>query len=166
MHYESVEWFPDGQKLMFTGNDPGRRTRTYLQDVGGAPMPVTPEGVAATRVSPDGKYVTTVADGKLNMLPVSGAEPKPAVDIQPGESVLRWSADGRALFLRQMVGRTAVKINRLDLASRREQPWKELKPADPVGVRISDVVITPDGTAWAYSFQRDIDTLYLVGGLK
>jgi hypothetical protein len=80
--------------------------------------------------------------------------------------VLRWSADGRALFLRRMVGRTAVKINRLDLASRREEPWKDLRPADPVGVQISDVVITPDGSAWAYSFQRDIDTLYLVGGLK
>ncbi len=38
MHYERVEWFPDGQKLLFTGNEPGRRMRTYLQDVrGGAP---------------------------------------------------------------------------------------------------------------------------------
>jgi hypothetical protein len=152
---------------LFTGNEPGRRTRTYLQNVGGgAPLPVTPEGVPATRVSPDGKYVTAVDGAKLNVLPIAGAEPKAAVDIQPGESVLRWSADGRALFLRQMMGRTAVKINRLDLASRREEPWKELKPADPVGVQISDVVITPDGTAWAYSFQRDIDTLYLVGGLR
>ncbi len=39
--------------------------------------------------------------------------------------MLRWSADGRFLFLQQIVGLTAVKINRLDLASRREELWKE-----------------------------------------
>jgi hypothetical protein len=26
--------------------------------------------------------------------------------------------------------------------------------------------VTPDGNAYAYSFQRDIGTLYLAGGLK
>ena len=59
-----------------------------------------------------------------------------------------------------------MKINRLDLATGREEPWKELKPADPVGVQIGEVVMTPDGNAYAYSFQRDICTLYLAGGLK
>jgi eukaryotic-like serine/threonine-protein kinase len=167
LHYERVEWFPDGQKLLFTGNEPGRRLRTYVQDVrGGSPAPVTPEGVAAARVSPDGKYVTEVAGGTLNLLPIAGGEPKAAVDIQPGQSVMRWSADGHFLFLRQLVGLTAVKINRLDLGSRREEPWKELKPADPVGVQIYDVVVTPDGNGYAYSFQRDICTLYMVSGLK
>jgi len=167
MHYGRVEWFPDGQTILFTANQPGRRPRTFMQDVrGGQPKPVTPEGVTATRVSPEGKYVTVAADGKLSILPIDGGEPKAALDIQPGESVMRWSADGRSLFLRQMVGLTAVKINRLELASRREELWKELKPADPVGVQIYDAVITPDGNAYAYSFQRDICTLYLASGLK
>jgi WD40 repeat protein len=167
MKYDRVEWFPDGQKLLFTGNQAGGRVRTYTQDVrGGGPIPVTPEGVPAARVSPDGKYVTAVAGGKLDVLAIAGAEPKAALDIEAGESVLRWSADGRVLFLQQMVGLTAVKINRLDLASRREELWKEIKPADPVGVRIIDVVVTPDGNAYAYSFQRDIGTLYLASGLK
>jgi eukaryotic-like serine/threonine-protein kinase len=167
MHYERVEWFPDGQKLLFTGNETGGGIRTYLEDVhGGAPMPVAAEGVTATRVSPDGKYVTAVAGGKLNLLPMAGAEPKAALDIEAGESVLRWSADGRFLFLQQMAGPTDVKINRLDMASHREELWKEIKPADPVGVKIVDVVVTPDGNAYAYSFQRDIGTLYLASGLK
>ncbi len=167
MHYERVEWFPDGHTLLFTADRPGRRPRTFMRDVrGGQPKPVTPEGVTATRVSPDGKYVTVAADRKLSLLPIDGGEPKAALDIQPGESVMRWSADGRSLFLRQMVGLTALKINRLDLASRREEPWKELKPADPVGVQIYDAVISPDGNAYAYSFQRDIGTLYLASWLK
>jgi hypothetical protein len=76
------------------------------------------------------------------------------------------SSDGRYVFLRRNEGPTVVNINRLDLASGREVPWKQLKPADPVGVEIGEVVLTPDGNAYAYSFQRDISTLYLAAGLK
>jgi Tol biopolymer transport system component len=172
MHYERVEWFPDGQKLLFTGNEPNRPMRTYLQDIrGGAPMAITSEGTTAAHVSADGKYVTSVMKDKLSLLPIAGAPSKPGIatqviDVQPGDSVIRWSADGRSLFLRQNEGLTAMKINRLDLASRHEEPWKELKPADPVGVQIGQVVMTPDGNAYAYSFQRDICTLYLAQGLK
>jgi Tol biopolymer transport system component len=167
MHYESVEWFPDGGRLLFTGNQPNRPARTYMQDIrGGAPTPLTAEGTVASEVSPDGKYVTAVAGTKLSLVPIAGAAAKPAVGIAAGESVVRWSGDGRALFLRQDEGRTAVKISRLDLASGHEEQWKELKPADPVGVQIREVVMTPDGNAYAYSFQRDISTLFLAGGLK
>jgi hypothetical protein len=167
MHYERVEWFPDGEKLLFTGNEPNRPLRTYLQDTrGGAPTPLTPEGTPAMHVSPDGKYLTAVVAGKLNLIPIGGAAPRPAVDVQAGESVVRWSADGSSLFLRQNEGLTAAKINRLDLTSGREEPWKELKPADPVGVQVAQVVMTPDGNAYAYSFQRDICTLYLADGLR
>jgi dipeptidyl aminopeptidase/acylaminoacyl peptidase len=167
MHYERVEWFPSGDKLLFTGNEPGRRIRTYTQDLhGGKPQAITQEGVAASRVSPDGKLIADTTSGKLTLRPVAGGEPKAPIDIQAGESVLRWSADGRYVFLRQNIGLTAARINRLDLAGRREEPWKELKPADPVGVQIYDVVVTPDGGAYAYSFQRDICTLYSASGLK
>ena len=167
MHYERVEWLPGGQKLLFTGNQPNRPMRTYLQDIrGGEPTPVTPEGMPARHVSPDGKYVTAVVGDKLNLIPIAGAAAKPAVAVEAGEAVVSWSADGRSLFLRQNEGLTAVKINRLDLASGHQELWKELKPADPVGVQIYNVVVTPDGNAYAYSFQRDISTLYLAEGLK
>jgi Tol biopolymer transport system component len=167
MHYERVEWFPDGQKLLFTGNEENRPTRTFLQDArGGVPVPLTPEGTSASRVSPDGKYVTAVRGGKLNLLPIGGAALRPAIAVQPGDMVVRWSADGRYLFLRQDQGLTAAKISRLDLASGREEPWKELRPADPVGVQMRQVVMTPDGSAYAYSFQRDICTLYLADGIE
>jgi Tol biopolymer transport system component len=167
MHYDRVEWFPGGEKLLFTGNQPNRPLRTYSQDMrGGAPIPLTPEGMPAMHVSPDGKYLAAVVDGKLNLIPIGGAAPKPPLAVEAGESVIRWSADGRYLFLRKQERPAAVKISRLDLATHREEPWKELKPADPVGVEIGEVVLTPDGAAYAYSFQRDISTLYLAKGLK
>jgi len=167
MHYERLEWFPDGQRLLFTGNEPGRPSRAFIQSLsGGKPVPITPEGTPALRISPDGKYITATAGGKLNMFPVSGGDPKTVAGIEPGESVIRWSRDGRSLFLRRSEGPAAVKIQRLDITNGRKEAWRELKTPDPVGVQIGQVVMTPDGSAYAYSFQRDISTLYLAKGLK
>jgi hypothetical protein len=61
---------------------------------------------------------------------------------------------------------SVLEINRLEVATRRKEPWKELKTPDPVGVQIREAVITPDGNAYAYSYQRDISTLYLADGLR
>jgi hypothetical protein len=52
------------------------------------------------------------------------------------------------------------------VATGRKELWKELKTPDPVGVQIIQVVMTPDGASYAYSFQRDITTLYLADGLR
>ena len=54
----------------------------------------------------------------------------------------------------------------MDVATGQRTPWKELATPDPVGVQIRNAVITPDGKWYAYSYQRDIATLYLAEGLK
>ena len=167
IHYERVEWFPGGDKILFQGTEPNRRPRTYVQHVnGGNPVPLTSEGVSASHVSPDQKYVTVVAAGKLSLLPIRGGDPKPIAVLEPGESVIRWSADGRSLFLRKSDGPASMEIERLDLATGRRQPWKQLQAPDSVGVQIAQIVMTPDGKSYAYSFQRDTSTLYLAEGLR
>jgi len=166
MHYERIEWFPDGQRILFTGNEPDRPTRTFSQDLnGGKPVPVTPEGTIAARVSPDLKYVTVAQGGKLNLLPIAGGPLKPIADLEPGESVVRWSADGRSLYLRKATEPSVLRITRLDVASGKRELWRELKTPDVVGVQVGDIAITPDGSSYAYSYQRDIVTLYMAKGL-
>jgi len=167
MHYDRVEWFPDGQRILVTGNEPGRPTRTFSQALsGGNPSPITAEGTTATRVSPDGKSVTVTQDGKLNLFPVTGGALKPVADLEPGESVIRWSGDGRYLFLRRLVEASVLRISRVEVASGRREVWKELKTPDPVGVQMLHIALTPDGNSYAYSYQRDISTLYMAEGLK
>ena len=167
MHYERVEWFPDGQRILFEGSEPNRPARTFVEDInGGKAIPLTPEGVVARRVSPDQKYATVVAGGKLSLFPIQGGDRKLIASLEPGESVVRWSSDGRYLFLRKLDGPAALEINRLDVATGRNELWKELKTPDSVGVQIVQVVMTPDGASYAYSFQRDISTLYLADGLQ
>jgi tRNA A-37 threonylcarbamoyl transferase component Bud32/Tol biopolymer transport system component len=167
MHYERVEWFPDGQRILFEGSEPNRRARTFVQELNGKkPAPLTPEGVVATRVSPDQKYATVVAGGRLSLFPIQGGAAKPIANLEPGERPIRWNGDGRFLFLRKLDGPASLTISRLDVMTGRRELWKELKPPDPVGVQIAQVAITPDGRFYAYSFQRDIVTLYLAQGLR
>jgi serine/threonine protein kinase/Tol biopolymer transport system component len=167
VHYERLEWFPDGQRILFEGSEPNRPVRTFVQDVNmEKPAPLTPEGAVARRVSPDQKYATVLARGKLSLFPIRGGEPKPIAGLEPGESVIRWSGDSRFLFLRKLDGPAALEINRLDVATGRRELWKELKTPDSVGVQLVQVVMTPDGDSYAYSFQRDISVLYLARGLK
>jgi len=167
MHYERAEWFPDGQRLLVTGNEPGQPQRTFVQDLGGHQLtPITPEGTA-TRVSPDQKYVTvTATTGKLSLFPVAGGNSRPIGDLEPGEAVIRWNGDGRYLFLSKLEEPSFLKISRLDVSTGRRESWREVKTPDPVGVGITKVVMTPDGQSFAYSFQRDITTLFLIGGLR
>jgi Tol biopolymer transport system component len=167
IHYGRPEWFPDNRRILFTGNEPDRPARTFVQEVaGGKPRPVTPEGTTGAHVSPDGKTITVLSSGKLGLLPIDGGETKVIGALDPNEAVIRWSGDGHYLFLRRTEGPSHVKISRVDVATGRREPWKELKMPDPVGATIAEIEMTPDGSAYAYSFQRDMTTLFLVGGLK
>jgi len=167
IHYGRAEWFPDGLHILFNGNETGHLVRTFVQDVrGGKPTPITAEGTVARAVSPDEKYATIAAGGKLSLIPLTGGGPKTIASIDSDQAVIRWSGDGRYLYLRQLDKPYSMKITRLDAATGRQEPWKTLQPPDPVGVRMMDIAMTPDGSAYAYSFQRDIVTLFLVGNLK
>jgi serine/threonine protein kinase/Tol biopolymer transport system component len=167
MHYERAEWFPDGQRLLVTGNEPRQPQRTFVQDLGGTKLtPLTPAGMTATRISPDQKYVTVVSGGKLNLYPIGGGEEKPISNSEAGESVIGWSADRRYLFLSKLEEPAFLRISRLEVSTGRKEVWREVKTPDPVGVGITKVLMTPDGQSLAYSFQRDITTLFLIGGLR
>jgi eukaryotic-like serine/threonine-protein kinase len=167
MRYERVEWFPDGQRILFTGNEENRPPRTFVQDLnGGKPVPLTPEGTTASRVSPDEKYATVVANGQLSLFPIGGGRTKVIANLEPGQSVIRWSGDGRSLFLRKSEGPASLRIDRLNVMTGRQELWKEITTPDAVGVQLHELVMTPDGNSYAYSFQRDISTLYLVEGLR
>ena len=167
IHIDRVEWFPDGKKILFAGNEPNRPPRTFMLGLNGeAPIPLTPEGMNASHVSPDQKYMTVAAGGRLSLFPINGAEPKLIANVEPGESVIQWSPDSRSLFLRKLNGPASLEIHRIDVVTGRRELWKELKTPDSVGVQIVTVVMTPDGNSYAYSFQRDTSTLYLAEGLK
>jgi hypothetical protein len=127
--------------------------------------PLTSEGTRGTRVSPDGQWFITVDPHKLLLSPVSGGDSKTVTDLQPGESVVRWSGDGRYLFLQQREP-TSIKISRFDLATHRREPWLVVKAPEPGAEFLGPLALSADGKACATSFQRDLANLFLVKGLK
>ena len=77
-----------------------------------------------------------------------------------------WTADDRSLYVQKRGGPSA-RIDRLDLATGRREPWKEILPADATGVvRVSSVFLAPDGSFYVYAYSRVLSNLYLVEGLK
>ncbi len=171
INHNSARWMPDGKKFVFSGNEPGRGGRLYVQDVaGGQPLPIAPEGVNGTAfaVSPDGQMVAAIGpDLKGYLYPTSGnAEPRLIPGLESGDLPTNWSQDGHGLFVYQ-TGEVPAKVYRVDLTDGKRTLWKQLVPGDPAGVAtIGPILVTPDGKTFVYGFHRTLADLYLVEGLN
>ncbi len=163
-------WLPDGKHILFSGNEPGRGTRCYVQDLeGGKPRPITPEGIGTSSsdtVSPDGRVVALIGPNQnISLYSVEGGESYRVPGVTAGDLPMRWSANGRSLYVFQ--GELPAKVYRLDLWTGHRELWKEIMPSDPAGsLAILGILATPDWKSYVYSYFRNLSDLYLVEGLK
>jgi WD40 repeat protein len=167
---QSATWLPDG-RLLIAANEPNRGVRLFVQPVeGGRPRPITPEGIGTAfpgfAVSPDGKFVAAIGSDHHGVLfPVDGGSSRAISGIADGEFPLRFSEDGRSIYVWKRD--LPARVYHVDLETGKRELWKELMPVDPGGVeRISNVVITPDAKSYAYTFSRLLSDLFVVEGLK
>jgi eukaryotic-like serine/threonine-protein kinase len=168
--HSAALWFPDGNRFLFSGAEPGKGARLYIQNAqGGDPQPVTPEGINVLyfALSPDGRSLATVApDGKTYIYPVAGGSARAVVGMEAGEVPIRWGTDDNTLFVYRP-GELPAKVYRLDLNTGQKKLWRELMPPDPAGVEyVGPILPTPDGKAYVYGYRRMLSDLYLVEGLK
>jgi WD40 repeat protein len=169
---QAAIWFPDGRSILFAGREGEHGKRLYSQSIeGGKPRPITPEGIIAAipgfAISSDGLRAAAVApDHKAAIFPLDGGSARPVPGALEGEYPLRFSDDGRSLYLWKR-GDVPARISRIEIDTGRREVWKDLLPADPAGVeRISNVLITPDGKGYAYCYVRLLSDLFIVEGLK
>jgi hypothetical protein len=137
---------------------------------GPKPRPITPEGVSlqgVRPVSPDGKTIIAQGpDRRFMLYPSEPGEPRPVPGIQNGEGPIRWTADGRAIWVYRS-NEVPAKVYRVDVTTGERALWKELTPPDPAGVLlIGPILMTPDGKSYVYSYRRTLDELFLVEGLR
>ena len=144
-----ARWFPDGKRVLFSGNEPDRGVRLYVQDVaGGTPRAITPEGMHASAflVAPDGLSVAGIGPDQLGYIyPTAGGDGRPIRGMESGEQPIAWSQDGLSLFIYRP-GELPAKVSRLELATGRKTAVEQLMPGDPAGVEtIGPILLTPDG---------------------
>ncbi len=169
VRYIRLMWFPDGKRLLLAGESTGRPMRMWVRDLdSGPPRPITPEGVASGKISPDGKLVAAanMKTEEWALYPVDGGgAPRTISGIRRGEEVIGFDDKGQGLNVYS--GDLKLHLERIDLATGRRAFVREITPADPTGVtRISTLQLTPDGRAYCYSFMRSLSRLYLVDGLR
>lgn len=158
---------PDGKTFLFEGNEPGHARRNWAQSaIRGKPVPITPEGTVGHQVSPDGKLLVAVdSERRFWLYPIGGGNPRALLGIEPGEDTIRWSGDGKYLFV---VGEgIPASIYRVEVLTGRRQLVYKLAPTDPAGLwNFLTVLITPDGKSYVYSDYRILSELYLADGLR
>jgi len=170
--YQAAAFFPDGQRLLLAANEEGKPVRLYVQSVeSGAPKAVSGAGLRfappSDVVSPDGR-VAAVMDGEERaiLFPLDGSEPRPAPGLEPGDVPMRWSADGRSLFVFRY-DEVPAHFRKVDLATGKRELLATIAPADPAGIEsFVAAQVTPDGGALVYSFFQYRNDLHLVAGLK
>jgi Tol biopolymer transport system component len=165
-----VTWMPDGRTLLVEAVEPGRGGRVFLQDTAtGNVRAVTPEGYRtfSRGISPDGKLALLLGpDQRYYAYPLDGGEPVSLPGLNDRDLPQGWTADGRFLYvLRQ--AELPASVLKLELATGRSTPWKQIMPADAAGVtRVAPVLISADESTTVYSYLRVLSDLYIVEGVK
>jgi Tol biopolymer transport system component len=174
-----ISWFPDGERILLRARKRDRELdRLYVQDLRGEePRSISPEGVGGgieglsggIAISPDGKLVASVgSDRKIALYPVDGREPMPVPGAAEEEHPVQWSADGNFLYVKEPAEFfSPARVFRLDLKSGKRILWRKLLPEDSAGVvGVIGVCVTPDGSSYAYDYQRVLSDIYVGEGMK
>jgi hypothetical protein len=172
--YMDTRFLGDGRRILMSASEADKPRRLFVQELpDGVPKPITPEGVFSEYAfaTPDGAWVPAGSDyetAPYQLYPLAGGEPRPIAGLEKGDQPIRFSGDGRRLFIRyNLRDPTRAHIATLDLATGRKQPWKVLSPADPVGAAVGWAFYpSPDGRAYVYNYSRTLSDLFLVTDLK
>jgi eukaryotic-like serine/threonine-protein kinase len=166
----AATFLPDGRSALLRAQEPNAGLRLWVLPLdGGAPRAITPEGIPGRTAAPtpDGRAVLALGpDGQFRLYPVDGGEPRAFPSLGSTDWPIRWSADGRALYVYPRTGPPWV-VRRLDVATGRQETVYELVPAGRAGfLGIFGPQVTPDGATVAYSYAEGLATLYAVQGLR
>ena len=120
---------------------------------------------AASRRTASGSW--RIAPNRAIVLyPTDGGEPRPVPGVEREEIVVRWTADGRGLYLADS-RKMPLTVSRLDLATGRREPIRSFAPADAAGVlNVFPVLLSADGKSYVYSYRRILDDLSVVTGAR
>jgi eukaryotic-like serine/threonine-protein kinase len=162
-------WFSDGKRILMPGAEPGHQSRLWMYDLESEKLrPVTPEGIAGVfLLSTDDKFLLAACiEGGYCLYPVLGGEPKKVAGLDSQDVVAGWTTDPDTIYALQR-NSFPVRLETVNLSSGERKLWKEIVPPDLAGALLPiNIQITPDGSAYAYTYRRVLSDLFLIKGLK
>ena len=169
-YQNGTRWTPDGQRIVFIGNEAGRPRRVFIQRLpDGQPDALTPEGIwGSLAVSPDSNWVVLVdRKGQMWKYAVTGATSTALAGAQPGDDLLAWSPDGQSIWVLNR-STPPARIFRIDLRSGRRNHWRDVPFPDPGATHFGQlrVVMSADGSKFVYGYQSHLSELYVAEGLR
>jgi eukaryotic-like serine/threonine-protein kinase len=157
--------------MLFCAAEPSQSTRCYVQaGVSGTPRAVTPNGSSEAVLSPDAmRVIATVGDSAMLFSANGSAPPQVVRGFRSTDRLLRWSPDGRQLWVvatpETEVARIGIDAIDLGTGSRRE--LETIVPRDLGGVRdLAFVQLADDPRVYAYTKFTYTSRLFSVEGLK
>ncbi len=165
--YESAAWFQDGHAVLACGSESGHASRCYVQEIaGGRPRPVTPEGTSGCRPSPNEEMALVDEGGEYFLYPLAGGAARRLPLRTLEDHVVRWSPDGRSLWVHRRSS-MPVQIDRFDLETGRREPLTEFAPPDRAGLlSVMRVSLADDPKSYAYTSWHFLSQLFLVEGVR
>ncbi|HEY1251112.1 MAG TPA: protein kinase [Thermoanaerobaculia bacterium] len=169
MTVRGVRWLPDGKRFLVVARAPNHPARTYLFDVAGSPpKALTAEGYrGGALVSPDGKrFYGFGPDNGIYVFSIDGGEPTPVPGIELNDGIAGWAPDGRVYLRKGNATIIPAHIVLLDLAAGKQEPFRDIVPADAAGLNALQVFRFAANGAYAYSYFRSLSNLFLVEGVR
>lgn len=163
---ERGAWLPDSRRVLLVGRAGDRPARTYLASLdGGAPEPLTPEGITGVLLSPDGeRLLVRSGAGSWMLFAMRDGKMTPAEGLA-SLSPVAWSDTANVVYARG--GEIPAQLYRVNLATGKREEWRRLKPADAAGaMAVEHVQVTPSGNALAYTYFQFDARLFVVDGLR
>jgi eukaryotic-like serine/threonine-protein kinase len=167
IHNSWARFLPNGQQFAVSGDKTGTGSRCYVVDLAsGEAKAVTPEGVLCGPFSPDGQSLVGVGPNQsVALYSLAGGALRQIPNLDERFHPVQWSRDGSLLY-GYHVGEFPSKIYKVEIATGKETLVQELKPGASAGVvNVAPVVVSRDGTRFAYSYNQTLSTLYLISDL-
>ena len=159
-HVFAGGWYPDGRAILLCGDPASGLLRCYRAPIDtGAITAVTPTVESHDALlSPDGTQV--VLGGRRYSGPLDSGQTVAGLN---GRTVIRWSADGRALYVRE----SAFRVSTLSLSTGLSSPLLDVTPArGSAVVTTAAFAIADDPTRYAYVASEYSSKLFVIRGLR
>ena len=163
-----AELFRDGKRVLECGSNARGESRCYVRPIdGGALTPVTPDGTGEGHISPDGRFVVAQMLGaRSRIFPVDGGAAREFPAVTTTDHVLRWSPDGRSIWV-QGASNLGTHIDQVDVATGRRSPLVVIEPATRSGLLEIDLpTVADDPRIYAYVLLIHESRTFVVDGAR